>query len=982
MSSFPDIPADAPRRARPWRSLWATAVTAVLVIAVPLLLMLGWSGARLRQAARQDVAATAQTIAEVAAAQHNRLLADTRGFLVGVAHLPQLLAAPAECDAFVRHLLAQRPGYTNVGVIALDGRVLCSAQPFEHGLSLADRGYFKRAVATGEFAVGEYQVGRITGVPGINFGYPVTDTDGKMQAIVFAAIDATWLPSLMAPGALPAGSTVTLFDHRLQLLARDPTATTAADESHLRAHVAVLAAAIATRPAGGVYSESGLDGKPRIYAYTRLGTPSQQQAPYLVVGLPHSALQTRLERMVSWQAGGVAGALLLALALAVGMVHHRVVDPARQLAVAATRLAGGERGVRLSASHAVDEFAVMAAAFNHMAVRTDASIRALTVLSAGNQALLRCQTEQGLLEEMCRVAVQVGGYRYAWVAYVADDGIRKMAEAGDDGGFADYLQANWDTALIHQTPTARAIATGEPVVLEDSSVAAGHDLFPAAAGRGLRAGLVLPLRVDDTVIGALTIYAPEAGAFAPREVTLLAEMADDLSFGIATVRLRESHRQADARLRHLAYFDGVTGLSNRASFVEHITATQTDSDSTLAVLVVDLHNYWQIEATLGHLAGDEYLRAVAERLQGHAPTMLARVAQSEFALLLASQDEAGACHLANRVLASLEPAAVLSLVSADIDATVGIALGGRRRGDGERLLQTAKLAAREAINGSARLLLARPELEQEWSDRLILAADLRAAIDRRQLRVHVQPQLDLRSGRICGMEALARWQHPVRGPIPPARFIGLAEQTGLIRPLTYAILELVCELAERHAAAGLLLPIAVNVSTRNLYDPEFLGRVTELLERWPLPRSCLHLELTETAVMDDPARSLKVLQQLHGLGLPIYMDDFGTGYSSMTYLRELPLSGLKIDRAFTIGVGQPDTRLIVQTMIDLGHALGLKVVAEGTEDEATLGILTEMGCDIAQGYGIARPMPDADIAAWTARWPAQRAARTPKGDAF
>ena len=969
MAIFFDSPADAPRRARPWRSLWATAVAAVLVVAVPLLVMLGWSGAQLRQAARQDVAATAQTMAEVAAGQHNRLLADTRGFLAGVSHLPQLLAAPATCGALVSRLLAQRPGYTNLGVIGLDGRVLCSALPFDPGLILGDRSYFRRAVETGDFAVGDYQVGRITGVPGINFGYPVRAADGRTQAVVFAAIGATWLPSLMDAGALPAGSTVKLFDHRLQLLARDPVATSATDESRLRANVAELAEAIATRPAGGVYFDSGLDGKPRIYAYTRLGTQMQQHAPYLVIGLPPSALQTRLERMVSWQAGGVAGALALALALAVGMVHHRVLDPARQLAVAATRLAGGERGVRLRARHTVDEFAIMADAFNHMAARTDASIRALTVLSAGNHALLRGQTEQQLLDEMCRVAVQVGGYRHAWVAYVADDGIRKMAEAGDDSGFAGYLQAHWGTALSHQTPTARAIATGEPVVLDDASVGAEHDLFQAAASRGLRAGLVLPLRVDGTVIGALTIYAPEARAFAPREVTLLAEMAEDLSFGIATARLRERHRQVDARLRHLAYFDGVTGLSNRASFVEHITATQADTDSTLAVLVVDLHNYWQIEATLGSLAGEEFLRAVAARLQAHAPALLARVAQSEFALLLSGQDEAGACHYANRVLASLEQAAALSLVSADIDATVGIALGGRRRGDGERMLQAAKLAAREASTGALRLLLARPELEREWSDRLILAADLRAAIDERQLRVHVQPQLDLRSGRICGMEALARWQHPVRGEMSPARFIGLAEQTGLIRPLTYAILETVCELAGRHAAAGLLLPVAVNVSTRNLYDPEFVGRVTELLERWPLPRACLHPELTETAVMDDPARSLKVLQQLHALGLPIYMDDFGTGYSSMTYLRELPLSGLKIDRAFTIGLAQPDTRRIVQAMIDLGHALGLKVVAEGTEDETTLGMLTDMGCDIAQGYGIARPMPNADMAGWIERWP-------------
>lgn len=980
MASFPEIATDSTRAAPPWRGLRAIAVVAVLMIAMPVLVLLGWTAAQLRQAARQDVAASAQAMADVAAHQHNHVLADARGFLAGLSHLPQLRGEPG-CSTVLSRMLADRHGYTNLGVIAADGRVLCSALPFEPGLNLGDRGYFKRAMASGVFAVGEYQVGRITGVPGINFGYPIKDAQRRTAAVVFAAVGATWLPSLTDPGVLPAGSTVKLFDHRLQLLARYPTPPSEADEGRLRDNADSLARAIAARPEGGSYLDRGLDGASRIYAYTRLGDETLQQAPYLLVGLPVGSLQTQLERIVSWQTGGVAGALLLLAGLAWGMVHFRVVAPARQLASAAARLAHGERGVRLSAVGMVDEFAVMASAFNHMAVRTDAAMRALTVLSAGNHALLREQDEQALLDEMCRVAVEVGGYRHAWVAFVTETGIRQMAAAGDDGGFAAYLQTHWETALIHQTPTARAIASGEPTVLKNSSIAAEHDLFPAAASRGLRAGLVLPLRVDGSIVGALTIYAPEADAFEPREVALLSEMADDLSFGIATVRLRERHRQADAKLLQLAYFDGVTGLPNRAKFFEQISTVLVGNEGSLAVLVVDLHNYWQIEASLGHACGDEFLSTVAERLQAHSPTLLARVAQSEFALLLTGVDEAGACHYANRVLASLDSPAALSRVSADIDATVGIALGGRRRGDGERLLQAAKLAAREAITGISRLLLARPELEKEWSDRLTLAADLRAAIDSQSLRVYTQPQLDLRTRRICGMEALARWQHPVRGEIPPARFIGLAEQTGLIRPLTYAVLESVCELAGRHAAAGLPLPIAVNVSTRNLHDPQFVGRVIEFLERWPLPRACLHLELTETAVMDDPVRSLQVLQQLHALGLPIYLDDFGTGYSSMAYLRELPLSGLKIDRAFTIGLAQPDTRRIVQAMIDLGHALGLKVVAEGTEDEATLAILSDMGCDIAQGYGIARPMPNAEMAAWIGRWSGRRAASTPNGDA-
>jgi len=274
------------------------------------------------------------------------------------------------------------------------------------------------------------------------------------------------------------------------------------------------------------------------------------------------------------------------------------------------------------------------------------------------------------------------------------------------------------------------------------------------------------------------------------------------------------------------------------------------------------------------------------------------------------------------------------------------------------------------------VLLAHPELEKEWTSRLTLAADLRVAIDDRQLRLYAQPQLDLRTGRICGMETLSRWRHPVRGEVSPVRFISLAEQTGLIRPLTYAVLESVWELAKQHADAGLMLPIAANISARNLYDPEFVGRVTELLGRWPLPRDCLHLELTETAIMHDPAHSLQVLRQLHNLGLPIYLDDFGSGYSSMAYLRELPLRGIKIDRTFTLGLAQPNTQRIVQTMIDLGHALGLTVLAEGIEDDLALATLSDLGCDAAQGFGIARPMPSEEIAAWINRWPGHRAAKS------
>ncbi len=948
------------------QSLRATAVFIILVSVLPVLALIGWSAGQLRQAAREDVVAHALSAAEVAAGQHNQLLVQVRGLLAVVSRLPQLRGDPDACGAFLQDVRAEYPQYINLGVINLDGSVRCSALPFEPGLNLADRAYFRRVIERAGFAAGDYQIGRITGVPSINFGYSVKDAAGLVQAVAFVAISADWLTSISAPSVLPVGSTVKLLDPRKRLLVRYPALPTALADRPDPSDP-LLSEALAARPDGGSFASRGLDGEARVYAYTRLGvTAGLDNGPYLVVGMPLGALQTRLDRMSRWQMVGAAAVVMLVAALTWVVLDRRAIAPARRLAVVARRLADGESGVRLDGAGGATEFQAVAHAFDHMAMRTDAAVRALMVLSAGNRVLLRATNEAELLREMCEVAVSVGGYRYAWVAYVVKTGLQQMATAGDDGGFAGYLQTHWDAALAHQTPTARALTSGQPVVLKDAAAElADHDLFEAAANCGLRAGLVLPLRVDGAVQGVLTIYAAQPEAFSAREIKLLSEMADDLSFGISTLRLRERHDRVDAHMRRLAYFDPPTGLPNQAAFLDQLAERRASSGEPPSVLVVDLQNHWELAATLGSACGDEFLRVVAGRLQALSPGLLARVAQSEFALVLWGADEATTRRYAERVLASLRTPANLSAVNADINATVGMALVGPERDDGQRVLQAARLAAREAQLGSGGLL-AGPELEQQWAERLALVVDLRSAIDAGDLRLHLQPQLDLRSGRICGFEALARWHHPVHGDVPPSRFVPLAERTGLVGPLTYAVLEAAREIAARHAQAGLLLPIAVNISVHNLQDLEFLSRIGEFLGRWPLPRDCLHLELTETAVMDDPAGSIKVLGQLRDLGLPIYLDDFGSGYSSLTYLRELPLHGIKIDRAFIVALARPGGQHIVRTMIELGHALGLQVVAEGIEDQDTLDSLASLDCDVAQGYVVARPMASEALPPWLA----------------
>lgn len=966
-------------RGRPGLSLRAIAAGVVVLVALPIMLLLAWSAWRLQAAAREDTAVHAQAMAESIARRHSQLVADARGVLTVMAQLPHLVDDPQYCNGLLRRLLNNRREFQNLGVIGADGRVLCSAMPFPEGLNLGDRSYFRRAFETRNFAAGSYQTGRITGVPGINFGFPVMRADGDVVAVVFAAVGTRWLAELVDPAMLPGGATAMLLDHRLNELMRYPA--NAPDARVLPVQRTALATLIGRRPRGGQIpvSATGAPEPGRHFTYLPLGGDGVHDAPYLVLGWPPDALVTSLMAITQRQPLLVLAVLLLLAGAAWLLVNAAVMQPVRQLAAAASRLARGEHGVRVPGGGRVVELVAMSDAFNHMAHRIDGAMRAYAVLSAGNRTLLREPDEARLLQAMCEAVVEVGGYRCAWVSFLGSGGIQTMASAGDDGGFAAYLQTHWQTALAHQTPTVRAIASGQPVALADTSQPSEHGLFGAAFDRGLRSGLVLPITVDGRVIGALSIHAAQTDAFHEREQALLVELAQDLSFGIATARLRQREAQAAARLQHLAYFDTVTGLPNQASFLDQATAVCAGGRE-LAVLVVQIENYWEIAATLGQASGDAYLVEVAGRLDALAPTLLARVAQSEFALLLSDTDATAANREANRALSALRTPAQVSRIGVDIAATIGIAVDGRRSDDAERLLQAAKLAAHDASARSQQVLLAHPDLDREWRDRLTMAADLRVAIDTRQLRVYVQPQIDLRTGAICAMEALARWRRPPDGDVSPARFIGLAEKTGLIRPLTYAILDGVCELAKAHASSGLVLPIAVNISARNLLDPEFVGRMADLLERWPLPADCLHLELTETAVMHDPVHSLKALQALRGLGLAIYLDDFGTGYSSMAYLRELPLSGLKIDRAFTNGLAQPATRRIVQAMIDLGHALDLKVVAEGVEDDATVVTLGDMGCDIAQGYRIARPMPGGEMREWIAGWTSRRAGEIVHGD--
>jgi diguanylate cyclase (GGDEF)-like protein len=389
-----------------------------------------------------------------------------------------------------------------------------------------------------------------------------------------------------------------------------------------------------------------------------------------------------------------------------------------------------------------------------------------------------------------------------------------------------------------------------------------------------------------------------------------------------------------------------------------------------ALLVIDLDRFKDVNDSLGHLAGDQLLREVAFRLRQalRASDTVARLGGDEFAVVLPDADMADATLAAEKVVEALGASLVLEGHEVAVGASVGIVVYPENGGDADILLRRADVAMYVAKQTRGGYVLYTPDQDHSSSERLSLVGALRRAIADDELILYYQPKVDCRSGEVAGVEALVRWRHPQQGLIPPDRFIPLAEQTGLIRPLTRWVLNSAVRQTRSWHDEGLMLSVAVNLSAHDLQDTELPLRVGELLKRWNVGAEWLKLELTESALMADPSRALQVLTELCELGVRIAIDDFGTGYSSLGYLKRLPAHEIKIDRSFVADMAAEERdQAIVRSTIDLGHNLGLAAVAEGVEDQETLEMLSRLGCDLAQGFYLSRPLPAANIAEWCKR---------------
>lgn len=754
--------------------------------------------------------------------------------------------------------------------------------------------------------------------------------------------------------------------------------------------------------------------------------------------------------------------------------------------------ASGEwRYLEVVATNCLDDPSVGGVVLNGRDVtETTRLTRVLRTLSAGNHALVSASDEASLLNDVCRAIVEVGGFPLAWAGYAERDSeqnIKPVASAGLSA-YLDGLRMSWADDAEGRGPAGMAVRSGEAQVISDLAAEASFGPWQEAANRfGLRSACALPLRVQTEVVGALSICAAELDAFGSEEVSLLQELAEDLSYGIARLRDAVSLQASEQRFRDLAgsapigvietsatgeveyanarmaeitghsseellsghwtdhvhvdnltqalatldraqagkvavakfrlkhpgsedrhvrvsvgpksgdiangsvvtvedvtdetlaqeaiayqaTHDPLTGLANRALFLDRLDGVMSQDSRAggLAVLLLDLDRFKVVNDSLGHLAGDEVVRQVAERFTKGAREgdVVARFSGDEFMFIMHGvRHSTDAAKAATRLLGLLEAPVSAAGRELRVTASLGIVVPSCQR-DATAILRDADAAMyRAKAMGRNRWALFDDALHAESVRRLALEADLQRAIERQELEVHYQPLVDPVSGRPKSAEALVRWRSPTRGLVAPSEFVPLAEETGLIGPIgTWVLERAVAQVAAWDQAGGPRLEeVAVNLSARQLDDPATSVTVEDLLVRYGVApgRLCV---VTESVLMLDTLAARETLEAFRSLGLRVAIDDFGTGYSSLAYLHALPVTTVKVDRSFVERLGaEDDSTAVVKAVVEMSHAMGLNVVAEGVSRADLNALVAGLGCERAQGFHWARPLPAAEFATW------------------
>ena len=552
-----------------------------------------------------------------------------------------------------------------------------------------------------------------------------------------------------------------------------------------------------------------------------------------------------------------------------------------------------------------------------------------------------------------------------------------------------FLLVSWKLATARELRSAEQAVRSSLAHRAQSPAAAAAQLVQDPALKGVVATVVVRAKARSFALGAAATRGPaidvslgSAGSLriyvSPSFVAARARqdfwpLAALVAVMLAIVAIVAAHpRAAPVPARRLARrndhrTDPLTGLLNRAGFDELATAL-IRRRARLTLLLLDLDRFKQVNDTLGHANGDSVLKQIAARLKvaSRDGDVLARLGGDEFAIVLGDVESKNDARLvAERVASSLDAPIVVGGLSIRVEASIGIAIAPDHGRKLSQLTHAADVAMYAAKRGDTSYAFYSRDLDAVDTAALSLVGELRRAMNEQELRLVYQPKLDLATGAVTSVEALARWEHPSRGLLAPGSFIPLAEQSNLLNPLTLHLAEMALKQANRWSRHDPPIKVAFNLSARNLLDSALPHDLYKLVADWRIPTARLELEITESTIMSDPTRAQRVLQTLHNMGFSLAIDDYGTGYSSLAYIQRLPVSTLKIDRSFVADIPENQANAeIVRSTITMAHNLGLEVVAEGVETAEAMNYLKAIGCDRIQGYLVSKPVPAEQLTAW------------------
>jgi diguanylate cyclase (GGDEF)-like protein/PAS domain S-box-containing protein len=584
--------------------------------------------------------------------------------------------------------------------------------------------------------------------------------------------------------------------------------------------------------------------------------------------------------------------------------------------------------------------------------------RVHAVLSGINALVVRARNRGDLFAEACKLAVQDGGFRIAWVGLVDAERTRitPIAWAGEVGNYLAAVPLSAVEGAADFGLVGQALVTRTAVVSQDVQRDAREKLRTEALARGIGSLAKIPLVWGGRGIGVLSLYAAEPGHFDEAEMRLLGDLAGDIAFALDYLEKQE-------KAEYLSYYDPLTRLANRSLFHERLAQVVSTAAAAekFAIAVIDLDRFKTLNDTYGRAGGDALLRAVAQRVTALVPHIrVSRIGADQFAVIAPDvQDDADLVRrIENRLKDLFAMPYQLGNAEVRISGRLGVAIYPQHGRDAETLFRNAEEALKKAKQAGERYLIYEADMSQRVSEKLSLETKLRRAVEEQQFVLHYQPKIDLEHRAITGVEALLRWQDPDNGLVAPFKFIPLLEETGLILEVgSWAIKRAALD-HKAWVEAGLQAPrVAVNVSAIQLRQRSFVQSVEDAISAGLSP-SGIDLEITESLLMDDIKANIEKLKIVRALGISLAIDDFGTGYSSLAYLSKLPVQVLKIDRSFiTMIHDSADATTLVSTMISLAHSMRLKVVAEGVETEEQAKILRLLRCDEMQGYLFSKPIP-------------------------